>query len=104
MFNQALSQCTKCGLYRGCQGPVPGQGPNNARIVIIGEAPGRQEDEQKKPFVGESGLFLNTLLENVGLKREKVYVTNVVKCRPPNNGDPTVTQARECGERWLARE
>ncbi len=67
---------------------VPGDGDRNAEIVFIGEAPGKKEDELQKPFVGAAGKLLSDLLESIGLKREDVWITNVVKCRPPDNRDP----------------
>lgn len=74
---------------------VMGDGSANADIVFIGEAPGKQEDEQGLPFVGASGKFLNEMLASAGLKREDVYITNIVKYRPPNNRDPLPEEKRE---------
>ncbi|HJM68595.1 MAG TPA: uracil-DNA glycosylase [Candidatus Babeliales bacterium] len=73
----------------GCTNIVFGEGPANADIMIIGEAPGKDEDEQGRPFVGRSGKLLTKALESVGLKREDVYITNIVKTRPPNNRTPS---------------
>lgn len=76
--------------------PVPGDGNPHADIVFIGEAPGQREDEQGKPFVGQSGRLLHELLGSIGLKREDVYITNVVKFRPPENRDPTAAEKEAC--------
>jgi uracil-DNA glycosylase family 4 len=76
--------------------PVPGDGNPNAEIVFIGEAPGAQEDKQGKPFVGNAGKMLAALLDTIGLKREDVYITNVVKFRPPENRDPTAKEKEAC--------
>jgi len=75
---------------------VPGAGAENAQIVFIGEAPGFHEDRQGKPFVGAAGNFLNDLLASINLARESVYITNVVKCRPPNNRDPQPDEIEAC--------
>ena len=76
--------------------PVPGDGNPNADIMFIGEAPGEKEDELGKPFVGRAGTFLNELLESIKLKREDVYITSVVKFRPPDNRDPTPEEKEAC--------
>jgi len=78
----------KCDLKKTATQPVPGDGNADAKIVFIGEAPGKSEDEQGKPFVGAAGKFLAEMLESIGLKREEIYITNIVKYRPPNNRDP----------------
>jgi uracil-DNA glycosylase family 4 len=75
---------------------VPGEGPEDARIVFIGEAPGFHEDQQGRPFVGSAGQFLNELLDSIGLTREDVYICNVVKCRPPGNRDPLPEEMEAC--------
>src|SRR3989344_8659443 len=92
----------KCGceLKKTATQPVPGDGRADAEIVFIGEAPGKQEDEQGKPFVGAAGKFLNELLESINLKRESIYITNIVKYRPPNNRDPSPEEKDACRE-WL---
>lgn len=76
--------------------PVPGHGNPQSRIVFVGEAPGQREDEQGKPFVGQAGKLLDELLGSIGLKREDVYITNVVKFRPPENRDPTPEEKEAC--------
>jgi len=95
----------KCGceLKKTATQPVPGDGRADAEIVFIGEAPGKQEDEQGKPFVGAAGKFLNEMLGEIGMKREDVYITNIVKYRPPNNRDPEPNEKDACRE-WLIEE
>jgi DNA polymerase len=75
---------------------VPGEGPTNAQILFVGEAPGYNEDIQGEPFVGRAGMFLNELLKSVQLERGEVFITNIVKCRPPNNRDPEATEIAAC--------
>ena len=84
-----IKNCKKCPLHRLRKNAVPGEGGHKKRIMFIGEAPGRREDELGRPFVGAAGKFLDELLSEIGLTRDDVYITNVVKCRPPNNRDPT---------------
>ncbi len=93
---EAIRRCTRCPLHRTRKNPVPGEGPLNARVMFVGEAPGRNEDEQGRPFVGAAGSLLNKLLEEAGLRRSEVYITNVVKCRPPGNRDPTDEEIEAC--------
>ncbi len=91
-----IMECKRCPLHRTRKNPVPGEGPLNADVMFVGEAPGRNEDEQGRPFVGAAGNLLNKLLEEAGLKRNEVYITNVVKCRPPGNRDPTDEEIEAC--------
>ena len=91
-----VSRCTRCLLHRGRTKAVPGAGPENADIMFIGEAPGFHEDQQGLPFVGAAGSFLDELLESIDLKRDQVYVTNVIKCRPPGNRDPLPEEVEAC--------
>jgi DNA polymerase len=86
----------KCILYEGAGGYVFGEGDPNSPVVFVGEAPGEEEDKLKRPFVGKAGQYLNSKLEQVGLKREKVYITNVVKSRPPGNRAPTKEEMSSC--------
>lgn len=95
--------CVKCDLSRSRFHAVPGEGNPEARIMLIGEGPGFHEDEQGRPFVGNSGNFLTSLLEKAGLKREDVFITNVVKCRPPSNRDPLPDEIHACSE-YLDRQ
>ena len=91
-----ISRCTRCLLHRGRTKAVPGVGPSNAEIMFIGEAPGFHEDQQGLPFVGAAGNFLDELLESIGLKREEVFIANVIKCRPPGNRDPLPEEIESC--------
>jgi uracil-DNA glycosylase family 4 len=93
--SQILS-CTRCPLSAGRTRAVPGEGPENADIMFIGEAPGFHEDRSGRPFVGASGKFLEQLLESIGLQREDVYIANVIKCRPPGNRDPQPNEIEAC--------
>jgi uracil-DNA glycosylase family 4 len=91
-----IAQCTRCLLHRGRTKAVPGEGPADADIVFIGEAPGFHEDQQGRPFVGAAGGFLEELLGNIGLTRQDVYIANVIKCRPPGNRDPLPDEIEAC--------
>jgi DNA polymerase len=95
--------CTRCALHTTRNKAVPGEGPANAEILLIGEGPGFNENEQGRPFVGAAGNFLNELLGQAGLKREDVWITNVVKCRPPGNRDPLPDELGACNE-YLDRQ
>jgi uracil-DNA glycosylase len=88
--------CLKCKLAESRTNAVPGEGPDDARILFIGEAPGFHEDRQGRPFVGAAGQYLTELLQKVGLRREQVYITNVIKCRPPGNRDPQPDEVAAC--------
>ncbi len=91
-----VGACTKCPLYESRTRVVPGEGPSDARVLIIGEGPGYNEDREGRPFVGAAGQNLEGLLALAGLKREGVFITNIVKCRPPGNRRPAKTEADEC--------
>ena len=91
-----VSICKKCALAQGRTRAVPGEGPENAAIMFIGEGPGFHEDQQGRPFVGAAGQFLDELLQSIGLQRADVYITNVVKCRPPGNRDPQPEEIAAC--------
>jgi DNA polymerase len=88
--------CKKCPLSLARTNAVPGEGPPHARVVLIGEGPGRNEDLQGRPFVGAAGKQLEALLRDAGLSRGDVYITNVVKCRPPENRRPTGAETDAC--------
>jgi len=98
-----IRTCTKCGLSYTRKNSVPGEGPANAEIIFIGEGPGFYENEQGRPFVGQAGKYLEELLHRVGLRREDVFVTNVVKCRPPGNRDPLDEELAACRD-YLERQ
>ncbi len=95
--------CQLCGLAASRTNAVPGEGPAQAELLLIGEGPGFHEDKQGRPFVGPSGQFLNELLANAGYKREDVFITNVVKCRPPGNRDPLPEEISACSQ-YLDRQ
>jgi uracil-DNA glycosylase family 4 len=98
-----VSACQKCSLYASRKLSVPGEGPANAEIMLIGEGPGFYENEQGRPFVGAAGTLLNELLASAGLKRSEVWIGNVVKCRPPGNRDPLPEELTACDE-YLERQ
>ena len=91
-----ISSCSNCELSRGRNKAVPGDGSLDADIMFIGEGPGFHEDRQGVPFVGQAGNLLNYMLSTIGLAREDVYITNMVKCRPPNNRDPFPVELSSC--------
>ena len=98
-----IRHCTKCRLSETRTNAVPGQGPTDADIMLIGEAPGANEDQQGEPFVGRAGRILDELLAAAGLDRKDVYITNIVKCRPPGNRNPADDEIRTCTP-YLARQ
>lgn len=91
-----VNVCTACELHKGRTRAVPGEGPVNAELFFIGEAPGRNEDETGRPFVGQAGKLLEELLTHIGLTRHDVFIGNVVKCRPPGNRDPRPEEIAAC--------
>src|SRR5215211_27310 len=96
--------CTKCELHRSRKKAVPGEGPTQAEIMFIGEGPGARENEAGRPFVGASGKFLDQLLEQAGVTRADVWITNVVKCRPPGNRDPLPDEVEICTSNYLQHQ
>jgi uracil-DNA glycosylase len=98
-----IAVCKRCTLYKTATRPVPGEGPENAEILFIGEGPGFNEDQQGRPFVGAAGKFLEQMLASIGLKREQVYITNVVKHRPPSNREPLPVEIAACSV-WLDQQ
>jgi len=98
-----IARCQECGLARHRTRVVPGEGREDADILFIGEAPGFYEDQQGRPFVGPAGQFLDELLRSIGLRREDVYIANVVKCRPVANRDPLPAEIAAC-RKWLDRQ
>lgn len=101
---QQVSECTLCELHHSRKRAVPGEGPAQAGIIFIGEGPGFHENEQGRPFVGAAGKFLEELLGKIGMRREQVYITNVVKCRPPGNRDPRPEEVDMCTRTYLDRQ
>src|SRR6059036_3156640 len=91
-----IRACTLCRLHEGRTHAVPGEGRRGSGLFLLGEAPGRHEDEQGRPFVGAAGKVLDTTLENAGLSRRDVFITNVVKCRPPQNRKPRPDEIAAC--------
>jgi DNA polymerase len=99
-----VSTCTLCELHHSRNVAVPGEGPENSEIMFIGEGPGFHENEQGRPFVGAAGKFLEELLAKIDMSREQVFITNVVKCRPPGNRDPQPEEVETCTKTYLDRQ
>ncbi len=95
-IEEEIKSCKRCVLHKYRTNPVPGEGPASAKVMFIGEAPGRNEDLQGRPFVGRAGELLDYLMNLARLDRSKVFITNVVKCRPPNNRDPKPEEISAC--------
>jgi uracil-DNA glycosylase family 4 len=93
---EKVTGCKNCDLYHSREKGVPGEGPSDADIMLIGEGPGFHENMQGRPFVGAAGDLLVELLGSIGMKREQVFITNVVKCRPPGNRDPSPEELKAC--------
>lgn len=91
-----ISSCQKCELWKSRTNTVPGSGSLNTKIMLVGEGPGYNEDKQGKPFVGEAGKVLSDLLALMGFAREDVFITNAVKCRPPQNRTPSISEIMMC--------
>lgn len=100
---QQIAQCWQCEIAKFRTKVVPGEGAEDADIMFIGEAPGYHEDQLGRPFVGQAGQFLDKLLESIDLKREQVYIANVIKCRPQGNRDPLPTEINNC-RHWLDKQ
>jgi len=91
-----IASCRRCALYATRTNTVPGEGDVDAKLMFIGEAPGRNEDLQGKPFVGRAGDVFDNLLESIGLTRKDIYLCNVLKCRPPSNRNPSTDEIKAC--------
>jgi len=100
---QEIERCQDCELGKHRTKVVPGEGPEKTSILFIGEAPGWHEDQQGRPFVGPAGKYLEELLASINLRREQVYIANVIKCRPPGNRDPLPGEIQSCSK-WLTRQ
>ncbi len=100
---QAIADCTACPLCEGCRQKVPGQGDPAAPLMLIGEGPGEQEDKQGAAFVGPAGQLLTRMLEAISLPRERVYICNIVKCRPPQNRTPLPDEVLACSPHLRAQ-
>ncbi len=103
IIRQKVTECTKCELSKTRTNAVPGKGNFQSDVIFVGEAPGRNEDKNGEPFVGIAGQRLNLALDNAGVLRESIYITNVVKCRPPNNRVPTISERNTCQD-YLQKE
>ena len=108
LFYRQVEACRQCPLYGGIQHKVPGQGDPSAPLMLIGEGPGQTEDEQGLAFVGAAGQLLTRMLKAIQLPRERVYICNIVKCRPPHNRVPSPEEAEACRihlrmQTWLVR-
>lgn len=95
-LREDIGDCTRCKLHKERKNVVFGEGSSDARLMFVGEGPGRDEDIQARPFVGEAGKLLTRLIEKMGMKREDVYIANIVKCRPPFNRDPEGDEIATC--------
>ncbi len=95
-IKEEIIECKKCFLYKNRNNPVIGQGSHSSKIIFVGEAPGAQEDKTGIPFCGSAGKILDSLLESIKVKREDVYITNLLKCRPPKNRDPQEKEIKLC--------
>jgi uracil-DNA glycosylase family 4 len=95
-ISEKVRSCTKCRLSENRTKAVPGEGDEDSNLLFVGEGPGRQEDQQGRPFVGRAGNKLNDILSSVSLKRSQVYITNIVKCRPPENRAPKSDEIESC--------
>jgi DNA polymerase len=102
-LQQRVAACTRCGLAATRTQTVFGVGNRSAEWLVVGEAPGAEEDQRGEPFVGRAGQLLNAMLRAIGLAREQVYIANMLKCRPPNNRDPLVGEVTECSP-YLERQ
>lgn len=102
-IRQKVIECTKCELSKTRTNSVPGKGNFQSDVIFVGEAPGRNEDKNGEPFVGIAGQRLSLALEGAGVSRESIYITNVVKCRPPNNRVPTISERNACDD-YLQKE
>ncbi len=98
-----IERCKNCDLARHRTKVVPGEGPEDAKLLFIGEAPGYHEDQTGRPFVGQAGQYLDQLIGMIGYKRNQVFIANVIKCRPPENRDPLPGEIMACSK-WLERQ
>jgi len=102
-IREDISRCKRCALCEARCLPVPGEGPCLADAMLIGEAPGAEEDRQGRPFVGRAGAVLDRALSKAGLERDRLFITNVVKCRPPSNRRPLLGEVRACRPYLMAQ-
>ena len=97
-LDETIKKCKKCNLHKTRQNTVFGEGDPDSNIMIIGEAPGREEDEVGRPFVGRAGKLLNEFLKSINLNRDSVFIVNTIKCRPPENRDPEASEINACSD------
>jgi DNA polymerase len=102
-IKKQVTQCTKCELSNTRNNSVPGKGNFKSDVIFVGEAPGKNEDNKGEPFIGIAGKKLSIALENAGITRDQVYITNIVKCRPPKNRVPTIIERDTC-KNYLKKE
>ena len=102
-IKQEVIKCTKCELSETRTNSVPGKGNFKSDVIFVGEAPGKNEDEKGEPFIGIAGKKLSDALENAGISRDDIYITNIVKCRPPSNRVPKTNERETCQE-YLKQE
>lgn len=95
-IREKVTACRKCKLCQSRTNAVPGKGSASSKVIFVGEAPGRSEDKYGEPFIGSAGKKLSQALEYAGISRSSVYITNIVKCRPPNNRVPTIEEKEKC--------
>lgn len=95
-LHREIMECKLCALCEGRTHAVPGEGNKKTKVMFVGEAPGRDEDAQGRPFVGQAGRLLTTLLTSIDIKREDVFIANVLKCRPPENRNPQPDEIETC--------
>jgi DNA polymerase len=98
-----VTSCTECPLHKTRKNAVPGSGSQNAKLMLVGEAPGREEDEDGLPFVGRAGRILDEALHDAGLDRDKVFITSILKCRPPKNRNPKKKEIEACRQYLLTQ-
>jgi DNA polymerase len=102
-IEESVCSCTRCTLAHTRTLAVPGEGTLQAKIVFVGEAPGKDEDVSGRPFVGAAGKLLTSILKAVSIEREDVYITNIIKCRPPDNRTPTIDEMNTCSHFLIAQ-
>lgn len=96
VLSKEIADCKKCSLWKTRNHPVIGEGSLHSNLFFIGEAPGSNEDKQGRPFVGRAGAILDELIKSIGLRRDEVYIGNILKCRPPNNRNPLPSEIKAC--------
>ena len=103
-LSSCIRVCTKCPLYKSRTKAVPGDGGIEAKFMIIGEGPGKDEDQTGHPFVGSAGRYLDHVLQGSGIERDDFFITNIVKCRPPNNRTPKAVEILTCTTHYLFKQ